>query len=187
LRLNFFVGFKGTHHLIRDVLGDDQRVAKPTVSQYFGKQIRAFNKPIIATKTINSVLPFMFESTEGKECNVGVMGFTEEIVDFLLSYSPDGSRVWFFKHIDDDTTKSLFIDYINNKARNQWAEKYLKMNLEEFKNGNQREIIDKIFPTLDDAAIRLGAQPWKQFNLSEYFEDGVDKPTNISVRVYIKS
>jgi hypothetical protein len=185
MRLNFFVGFRGTHSMVRSLFEDDSRVANPAISHYRGRQRERFNKMISFHSSIDPVMEFLFENHVSKECNFGLSGFGGNL-EFLLSYAPPGSRVWFFTHNDEEVCKALHLEYINTKARDNWTMKKLNLTVDEIKNLDQDELIDEIYPRLDATAEKIGAGPWKPFNLSEYFEDGVDVPTDVLIRLYIK-
>lgn len=185
MRLNFFVGLRGTHSMIRSLFDEDPRVAVPSISHYRGRQRERLNKMISAYNSIDPIIPFLFEDHENKECNFGISGFGENS-KFILSYAPPGSRIWVFTHNDENVCKALHLEYINTKARDNWTMRKLNLTVEEIKDVDQDELVDDVYLNLNIIADKFGASPWQQFNLSHYYNDGVDVLTDVLVRLYIK-
>lgn len=188
MRLNFFIGIRSTHHMMRKVLTGDSRISTPVLSLHkIGKGL--FGNAILRVGFDDCVNSLLFDNPQAQECNIGIQHFNENnknnvILKYFKPHSPVGTRFWFFKHKDINVTINEHYEFLKPYVRDKYLMKTYNFNKRSLNLAELPNLFDEEYANLDNMADILGADEWRDFDLSEYFGDGVSIPTPMQVRLY---
>ena len=190
MRLNFFLGVQHSHHLIRGVLKDDERVTSPVLPIY---RLDAYNDRSLydAIKRIGfskPLLELMFNDLTKEEGNIGWMQWERNIFDDLLNASPTGTRFWFFKPKKIQELTSSHYEFASKYKDDVSIIRSLNFRKVPLTRDTLHDLFNERIKYFSLLANGVGASKWVDFNLKDYFEDGVDNPvSNVEVALYTKS
>ena len=174
MRTNLFVGVEGTHSLLSDIFDGDQ-FALPTCPMFKGPEARQGWEA-----GLDNVISTLFSTTVGKtECNIGITRFGAKalLLGNLLTVCPAGTRVWFFKSVDNELTKTLFETDIQNSTAGS-VERItgkLKKNLD---SATYASLSMEALDDVDTSATNFSAGDWTYFNL-DYYNGGPVPTTGV--------
>ena len=181
MRTNLFVGVEGTHILLNDILDGDQ-FALPTCPMFKGPDARLGWQSGLATIIAN-----LFSNTSGKtECNIGITrtGAVGPLLRSVLSVCPSGTRVWFFKPVDDQSTKTLFETEMENSTLGA-VERITGKLKKDLDSATYASLATGALTNLDTAATGLSAEDWTYFNLAYYNGGSVPSSGSIMTRLFV--
>jgi hypothetical protein len=184
MRTNLFIGVEGTHSLLSDVF-DGEQFALPTCPMFKGPEARLGLQNGLG---LDEIIASLFSNTSGKtECNIGITrtGAAGPLLAGILSKCPSETRVWFFKSVDSELTKSLF----ETEMQNSTAGAVERMTGKLKKDLNSEVCSTASATALNDintAATDLSAGDWTYFNLSYYNGGAVPTTGSIMTRLFVK-
>jgi len=188
MRINFFVGLWPTLHFVRKILTGDPRISTPVMPlTKIGKGL--YGNAIQRVGFDDVVKSIMWNDTTAQECNIGVQNFAEDakqnvIMKWYKPYAPRGSRFYFFKHKDIDYVINDHYTFLEPYSRDRYLIKHYNFGKYPLDKDHLYEIFIHSYKELDKMADIVGAGEWHDFDLKDYFEDGVSKPTDMQVRLY---
>lgn len=182
MRTNLFVGVEGTHIILSDIL-DGEQFALPTCPMFKGPEAR-----LGWQSGLDTIITNLFSNTSGKtECNIGITrtGAVGPLLRSVLSVCPSETRVWFFKPVDDQSTKTLFETEMQNSTSGA-VERITGKLKKDLDPAIYASLATEALDNLDTAATGLSAGDWTYFNLAYY--NGGAAPTSGSVmaRLFVK-
>lgn len=181
MRTNLFVGVEGTHILLNDILDGDQ-FALPTCPMFKGPDAR-----LGWQSGLDTIIANLFSNTLGKtECNIGITrtGAVGPLLRSVLSVCPSGTRVWFFKPADDQSTKTLFETEMENSTLGA-VERITGKLKKDLDSATYASLATGALTNLDTAATGLSAGDWTYFNLAYYNGGSVPSSGSIMTRLFV--
>jgi hypothetical protein len=131
----------------------------------------------------------MWDDVNAQECNIGVQNFAEDakqnvIMKWYKPNAPRGSRFYFFKHKDFDYVVDDHYNFLEPYSRDKYLIRHYNFGKYPLDRDQLTGIFENANRELDKMADTVGAGEWHEFNLKDYFEDEIDKPTDLLVRLY---
>jgi len=187
MQLNFFIGLKGTHDALRELFENDSRINTPILPLYRVSKGKVIKAAIEKTGSIDSINNIVFNTTNLPRSNIGIPAVRDNgpATSLFLPVASPGTKFWLFKHNDQEESKRLHKIFLTKFAGDDYLARFnLKkptMTVEELDNvcNQQLEMLDRL-------ADKFQASPWTTFNLKDYYEDDIDLPTSLLVRLYTK-
>lgn len=188
MRINLWVGFSNTFHQVRDLIKNDPRVNMPALPIFYNDKASLAMRLYDETDNFEELLENLFYTTDKQELNLGFtkIGKAQEETEIIFDRAPPGTRIWFFRKESLIKGQQDYRDYFDEAKTDGWYIK--KGDIQSILNGEftPEELIERGYHRLDKMADKMGAMPWESFNLSDYWSDDVDAPTDLIVRKIIK-
>jgi hypothetical protein len=138
-----------------------------------------FSKPL---------LELMFNDLTKEEGNIGWLQWERTIFDDLLNVSPTGTRFWFFKPKKIQELTSSHYEFASKYKDDVSIIRKLNFRKFPLTRDTLHDLFNERIAYFSLLANGVGASKWVDFNLKDYFEDGVDNPvSNVEVALYTKS
>lgn len=174
--------------MMRKVLSNDPRISTPALSLHkIGKGL--FNTAITRVGFDDVILSLLYDDPTTQEGNIGLQHFAEDsknnlIKRYFVPYSPKGTRFWFFKPKDMEQTIKDHYEFLEPYKRDRHIMKTYNFNKPKLIANDLPRLFDEEYQTLDNMADQIGADDWRDFDLKDYFEDGVSIETPMRVRLW---
>jgi hypothetical protein len=190
--MNFWLGGAYTMHFPREILKKYENINSPILPMMIqGDKHAWIYDSMSAEKSISPALKWIYYSQDKEECNLGTYNLTLEdendyFFKYFLSYSPPGTRFWFFKLNSIDLFLKEYDQSLLDPINTDWI-KNRKMINPKLSNLSREDMVNLMHERLDKMADKYDALPgWKPFTPDDYFGNGDKSETDFSFRLYTK-
>ena len=187
MRFNLWLGAANMFHQIRDLIKQDNRVAIPVMPEANANRDFVINS-VREVPDIEKIYEWMYYKgyEEKQEANLGFFRLKDsDKLDIVIKSLPAGSRVWFWRMPDVDEAIRDYSEYVLESLGDPSFSQRPDVSAIKERILTPETFIKKAFYRTDKLADYYGADPWRPLNLSEYWEDGKDKPTHLEVRKFL--
>jgi len=186
MRLNIFVGLDGTNALLKDTLDDDL-----SINRFIGSFART-----LIYRSFDEIFNLMFDKTytesESGEyvLTVSRTGAAGHLLSTLLEKSPIGTRVWFFKSINDEISIDLYKKFVRSGEEMLTNRGTRVTGLTDEQLGDDTLVTQSAvngLQVLDSVATGMTASNWSNFDMSVFYGGPLPETSPILTRLFVKS
>lgn len=190
MRINFWMGVRTTLPTLKKFLEDETRICEPFLPSFHSARSERLVDTIKQYQKFSPINQFIWYNVDRQEANLAVhkLSLERNPIRLFYKFSPPGSRFYFYK-IEKEEELRKFKYFVKNLADDRWLLKIFEIRKDQVHQLSEQDIEEKYqlhSERVNIFADEFEATPWEDFNLKDYFNDGVDNPTEIKVRVKVK-
>jgi len=186
MRLNIFVGLDGTNALLKDTLDNNLNI-----NRFIGSLART-----LVSRSFDEIFNLMFnktytESESGEYVlTISRTGAANTLLSTLLEKCPVGTRVWFFKSINDEISIELYKKFVRS-GENLSTNRGTRVTGLTDEQLNDDTLVSQSaingLQILDSKATDLSASNWSNFDMSVFYGGPLPETSPILTRLFVKS
>jgi hypothetical protein len=186
MRLNIFVGLEGTHPLLKSTLTQESHF-----KMFMGQQAR-MTMALPFSELFNHMFGEEFSETYDGEYSLGISrtGAVNTLLSSVLAAAPAGTRVWFFKSVDDTVSSDLYGKFLKSETSVETGRGQRVSGLTAAQLSDTNLVHESAMAGLtlvDNVANDMSASDWNYFNNAVFVGGEAPDSSSIMSRLYTKS